>query len=242
MSKLAKKNGEHGGLEVADVTQYAALTMNADELTSIVAENVGMGGLTQFDLTRVKIPAGGGVAWEVPTLGGSVSMKAIEGVIISHRMTRSYWESDYSGDKQPPDCSSEDGVIGSGSPGGECATCPLSQWVSDPKGGPGQACQQRRLLFVVLPDDLLPTVISVPPTSLKAMGQWMLGLANKRLPFYGVVCRLELAKAKSSKGIEYSAIVPSVVGILGADDMAKFKALGDGLKPAMRALIVAREG
>lgn len=79
--------------------------------------------------------------------------------------------------------------------GKNCATCPLSQWESDLKGGKGQACKSRRRLAFInaavleqgVEGILNATVygLKVPPTSTRNWGTFVNSLANvvKRPPF-----------------------------------------------------------
>lgn len=49
-----------------------------------------------------------------------------------------------------------------------CKTCPKFEWGSDPNGGRGKACKERRRLALLAPDGGAELVIlSIPPTSLK---------------------------------------------------------------------------
>ena len=65
---------------LAKIEEYAIVAMG-DSIADIMAENLGDDGLSEFSLDRIRIPAGGGIAFEVPTLEGSDSAKTIEGVV-----------------------------------------------------------------------------------------------------------------------------------------------------------------
>jgi hypothetical protein len=203
-------------------------------------------GLTQFDLDRISIPAGGGLSWNVPSLDGEESVKALEGIIVHWKEPRAYWSSSFedSGGGTPPDCTSDDSVTGTGmfghdsehNPTGECGTCPMSQYGS--KDGGGQACKQMRVLFTVQPDSLLPQAIVLPPTSIKPMKKYFLRLASRSIPFYGVITRLELERATSGSGIKYSVVKPSLVETLDPEMAASVKEYGDSLRTALNSQIV----
>src|SRR5687768_9606851 len=55
--------------------------------------------------------AGGATFWTVPSLDGEDSVKEIQGVILHHKQSRTYWEKDYDGSNTPPDCSSRNASI-----------------------------------------------------------------------------------------------------------------------------------
>lgn len=220
---MAKKDsGSVAEFPMTTNTDYPVLAQPPDEVRHLVQANLGDGGLRAFDLDRIKIPAGGGLSWTVPTLSGEESVAKLEGIIIHQRNPRAYWATRFedSGGGSPPDCSSEDGIRGSGNPGGSCERCPLAQWNSDPRGGKGQACKAMKLLFFLRPGNLLPDVISLPPTSIQPIRKFLLRLTSQQLPFWSAVVRLELERAKSGNGIAYSKVKPSVVRKLDAAEAA----------------------
>jgi hypothetical protein len=187
---------------------YKALAMAPKQLTALLRDNLGMQQLNPFELDRVKVPAGGGLAWEVPTLDGAKSVQELEGIILHFRDPRAYWHEKFEGGNQPPDCKSDNGIVGVGSPGGDCLQCPLAKFGSalDDKGQPsdGQACQQKRVMLFLRQDSLLPMLVALPATSMKAAKQYFLRLTENGLHFRDVVTKIGLQKTKNKKGIAYS--------------------------------------
>ena len=180
-------------------------------------DNVGAGGMTAFDLERIKIPSGGMLAWEIPTITGKPEyVQEFDGVVIFHKDGRVYWEKPLaeSGGNEPPDCSSADCVVGIGNPGGSCGQCPFARFGSDQQGGRGQACKQVKQLFVARSDGLLPVVLPLPPTSLSVARKYFLRLTSRRIPYYGVLTRFSLEKATNKGGIAYARAVLSLVEVL----------------------------
>lgn len=226
-------------LAVVDPKTYAILDPSQD-VKGLVAANLNGESISPFDLTRLKVPAGGGTAWDVPTLGGSEMQKAIEGVVIHVGRRRAYWESqDPSGD--PPDCSSTNGVDGRGNPGGFCDLCPLNEFGSA-KGnsGRGKACKESRLLFVMRATDRIPIVVSAPPGSLKAIKQYALKLSNHGYPIFGVVTKLELVKTQNKDGIAFSQIKPSVAATLPPEAVQAVRVFAASLKDLFAVVAVER--
>lgn len=221
---------------IVPVEKYRALTVPVEQVRDIIAENVGTGGITQFDLDRVKIPTGGGTAWSVPTLDGEEEIaKELLGIIVLQRDARAFWSTglEQSGGGSPPDCASDDGQIGIGEPGGECATCPLAEWGSKGGGRRGQACKSIKLVFLLRPDSLLPMVVSLPPTSIGPMRKYFLRLASQAIPFYAVVTRLTLSKATNAQGIAYAQVVPSVAGPVPQQQLGMVRSYAAAIKPAL---------
>ena len=226
----------------AVIGSYAVM-QRAEELREIMAANVGTGGVSPFDIDRVKVPSGGGTTWEVPSLAGPVETKELRGVIIAWRDPRGYWRESFedTGGGTPPDCSSDDGVTGLGDPGGDCAVCPLAQFNTARGGaGRGQACKQTRLLFMVREGDLLPIVVVVPPSSLSPMKKFFLRLASSAVPFFGVVTELTLERTKNKDGIAYAEVTPRMVDQLSPEERARMKAYAESVAPAMAAVRVDR--
>jgi hypothetical protein len=179
-----------------------ALTVSEEEARAVqeaYADNIASGSITEFDLPRVKA-MNGEALWKIPTLEGHETAPSIEGVVVFARDTRAY----YPGKEiknQPPDCSSMDGVTGtprSGIPlGGECAKCPMSQWESAPDSG-AQACKAAKQLFMVRGTSMFPEVVSLPPTSLKAIKQFFVRLTTQGIKYYHCIVRIDLVEAKNA--------------------------------------------
>lgn len=69
------------------------------------------------------------------TLENDQAYDEVPAVFLDGKNSRSYYAGSYDpkakGPAPQPDCKSNDGVIGVGNPGGECAKCPLSKWGKD---------------------------------------------------------------------------------------------------------------
>jgi len=212
-------------------SQYLVFSEEAKSLAETVKENVGSNGnMSVFDLDQVKVPAGGGVAWTVPSLKGDQEIRDLTGIIVAWHDGRSYWKEKFGGEGGPPDCASHDGVTGTGTPGGDCAQCPFAQFGSAPGNkpgelGPGQACKQMRTLLMIREKDILPVTIMVPPTSVGAIRKYFLRLSSHGLPYYRVYSTLTLAKAKSQSGIVYSTVEIAMSSELTPEEAAKISGI-----------------
>jgi len=225
-----KKNGElvPVNLDYPTIGDYMVTKASTDAM-AIIRENMGNREVSAFDLDRVKFPSSGGIAWEVPTLDGSDITKEIVGIIIYKRRGRVYYDAPYDGTLQPPKCSSPDGEIGQGDPGGFCKSCPMSQWGSargaDGAAERGQACSERELLFILRKNDVLPIIISIPPTSLRISTQYALRLASQATRYWHVTTRLELVKVQNANGIPYSQLKLSIISTLNPQEVKKIAAI-----------------
>lgn len=195
------------------------LIANGQEAVEIFRENMAGQGVNMFDLTIIKVPSQGMTVWEVPTINGATNPKFIEGIVLGISRRRAYWK-DVNPSGMPPDCGSTDMETGVGDPGGECAKCPFAQFGSarDASGKErrGQACRENKMVAILMPGDNMPSIIKVPPSSLKPLIQF-----QTRMPvrFSGAICRFGLRKESSADGgIPYSEIVPEFVAALPPED------------------------
>jgi hypothetical protein len=198
-----------------------------EELKEAIAMNVGTGGLSEFDLPRITIAPG---AFKVPTANGTALIDRIEGVIIFMRDVRAYYKSKDAGNR-PPDCSSRDCIVGVGEPGGNCIPmngkpgCPFAEFESattaDGKPGKGQACKQVKQLFMLRGESLLPEVLAIPPTSLKAATKFFNWVMGQRLPHVKALIAVTVQNAKNTQGQEYGTAVFQMVRRLSADEIAR---------------------
>lgn len=205
-----------------------------------VCEDAELYDLAEFEdiapeFPRVKIPSGGQLSFEVPNPerpDDPDPCKALVGVIVMQHTANSYWaESDTNG--TPPDCSSDDGVTGYGTPGGKCASCPLNEFGSG-EGGAGKACKNMKNLYLLRDGDIMPLLLSLPPTSLKAFRQYANNLRFTGRGLSAVVTRIGL-KRQESGGNAYSVATFSMEAPL-APELAK---AGQAYARSMRENIAA---
>lgn len=240
MAQRAQKTetAETRAIQVYGNDQFPALAQaNVGEL---VQEVLGPGEyLDVFSLPRIKVPAGGGLAWELPD--GSVS-RELMGIIIHRQLVRAYWAQPFSGGGTPPDCQSPDAVTGFGNPGGSCARCPFAQWGSatGPSGEakPGQACRLITRIFLLPPGGMLPIFLPLPPSSHKAARRYVTDLLARGTPYWHVVTRVGLQRVRSREGIEYSQATFQVAGELDAGTIQTVEAYRTSILPALRGMPV----
>lgn len=212
----------------------------AAEFREAYAANIASGSITEFDLQRIKI-VNGEALWKIPTLEGSATAPAIEGVVVLTRDTRAYYPSKEI-KNQPPDCSSNDAITGiprAGTNddrqkaglapiGGECAKCPMAQWESADSGA--QACKQSKQLFMVRGTSMLPELVTLPPTSLKPAKQFFLKLTTQRVPHHRCIVRIDLHQATNAAHQPYGKAELKFVRMLSEPEHARaleFRAMAE---------------
>jgi len=213
------------------IETFMALQSDATNVLQTIKENIGNDRITDRDLDRIVVPLGGGLNWTVPTLEGEDSEKTLDGIIVHWTAPRAYWATGMDvGGNTPPDCSSHDGEIGYGNPGGDCFTCPLNQWGSA-EGGSGKACKEKRMLFLLRASDLLPIVIQAPSTSIQPIKKYLLRLASQGLPYWSVLTSLSLEKGSNSAGIAFSRISPKSAGPIPEEQRGILAEYVQAIKP-----------
>ena len=173
-----------------------------DLLTDAV--DAGATAFTLFD--RITIPAGGATRFEIPTAEGMEPVNTIQGVVMHSQKRRAYWSTVEPREGNPPECSSEDGQQGIGTPGGSCRECPHSQWGAAPGEGRGKACKETQQLFILRDGEALPVALSLPPSSLGVFQQYVTRLTREQASIKTVVTEFSLEKQTSNNGIAYSRI------------------------------------
>lgn len=202
-------------LQVIEDGAYALTS--PEELTALLEESLGNTKLTRELLPTLTVPAGGGRTWDLGD--DETPAPEVTGVVIWYADTRIYWKAgmEESGGGTPPDCASPDGIIGIGTPGGECETCPLNEWGSG-RQGRGKACNERRQLAILRPGQVLPTLLSLPPSSIKSWDQFKVASLNKRKRYYQRVVSFGLEKVEADGGQNFSRVTVKPVRDLSEDE------------------------
>ncbi len=243
--KVKEGFDEHGLSTITlKESEYGGLMKSPSEIAEIIRITVGPAGINMGNLTKIPMPSGKSMMWEVPSIRGIRSEKAIEGIIIHHTDGRAYWEKDYDsagGVKAPPDCSSENLIMGKGNPGGSCAECKFNAWGSATakpgKEARGKACKELKVIFM-LPKGkaFLPVYFILPPTSLKPIRNYLFGLASEALRVDQVTTIFGLTKKTNTDGVEHAIVEPSMPeknGELNAEEKKVVAAYVAAIKPAL---------
>ena len=228
---MAKEKEVTNSTALVELKDFAVMLPDVN-VHEVIASNLGGDSLAISDLDRVKVPAGGGKVWSVPTITGEEDLKELDIVLVHTCLTRAFWEKEFSGENSPPDCYSPDSMTGIGNPGGLCVDCALSKYESGK--GKAQACTQKRPLFMLRPDSMLPMVLHVPPTSLGNAKKYLVRLAGAGKSLYSVVTRLTLEKVKSNDGIDYSRIVFAPAQNITGPELTKIEAYVKSIKPFLQ--------
>ncbi|KKN79823.1 hypothetical protein LCGC14_0336780 [marine sediment metagenome] len=232
---MAKKEN---ALATIDEAQYPALTSGRN-INAVMKVNFGGDDVKPEDLITIKLPTGGSITWLIPTTEGETSTLVLEGILVHIAMRRAYWKE---GNEGFPDCRAIDARIGVGDPGGDCSACPNAVFGTkinkDGSKSGGQACNLRRLLFMVREGDLLPIVIDTPATSLVPVKNWLIAITSRGLFYYQFLTRLELTAAGSGQE-KYAIVKPSCGPLLSPEATEKILNYAKTLQEVFSAVEVS---
>ena len=221
---------------VPDEAPKSLLPIPAAEVNEILASALAPGErLDVTDLPIIKVPTAGGLYWTPPD-GPPVA--TLTGIIVVRQPTRSYWSSPFAeGGGGPPDCASPDAVTGTGNPGGACDLCPMQEYGSGKDNA--QACRLNTQVFLLQEGNILPTLVSLPPSAFRICKRYMGGLATRALKMWDVRTEIKLVKTKSDGGIEYSVPEFKTVQVLDREQRAEMAAYRVALLPVITAAVAA---
>src|SRR5690606_33355075 len=205
-----------------------------DDLGEAMSEE--MEGLS-IDFDRVKIPSGGGLAFEVPgdDPDNPDMAKELVGVIVDHHPVNVYWSQKYSGQNNPPDCTSMDGKVGVGNPGGSCKACPYNQWGSGENGG--KACKNMHRIYLLRQGELFPLMISLPTSGIKPFSNYLAKrVVGRGRRSYSVLTKITLKKETNKDGIVFSQPQFAVAGELSPEEAQKAAEYSKGIKAVTRSI------
>ena len=200
----------------ADASTYRILNRSqegVEKAMQIFSDNLRGQKLTERNLPRVTVPPNGITLWTVPGTEGDEHHEELTGILVEYTTPRAYWDKPMEpGNTTPPSCSSHDGMKGVGDPGGTCYLCPFDKFgTALGESQNGKACKEKRMLFLLRPDSILPLVIQGPSTSIPGILKYVVGLSNEEVPFHHVYTRLTLEKVPAGS-LAYSRIVLRSMG------------------------------
>jgi len=219
-------------------TAVKVMAPNLDDMQDLIAATVGDDGLDDSIIPLIKIPSGGLNVWMVPGSKGLEAVQEITGVVIHWQRVRSYWDKGFGeGEKgAPPECASDDGIVGTGTPGGDCKDCPLSAWPDDDSPRRGKACTEMINVFIVPVDgtkdegEIIPLRVRLSPMSLKPWRQYMGRLLSKKNLPWNVVTTMALGSDTNAQGQEYAKLVVGEADQEADESWIKF---GELMRPAL---------
>lgn len=195
--------------------------------------------LDGFELTfdKIKIPAGGTTAFEVP--GDDPEnpdiQKELRVIIIDQYAVNSYYKDAYDGTEKLPDCFSSDGHTGIDKDGEiiSCDSCANNKYGSG-IDGIGKACKNMRRLYILRSGDAFPMLLTLPATSIIPFGKYLRRIVAKGLRPCDVITKISLKKAESKGGITYAQATFVMEEILEPQIREKVREYADSMRKTTR--------
>ena len=191
-----------------------------------------------LNFQRVKIPAGGSLQFELPgdDPENPEYARTLEGVIIYNHASNAFWaEGGEDEENANPLCSSADGKLGCGDPGGDCVTCALNKFGSG-ENGKGKACKNTRVLYLLRDGEYVPMQIVLPPTSIKPFNDFYnIAFAARRRGTCGSVVSVGLKRVDNGSNTYSIATFKKMCDFAG-EKLAQAKAYSDEFKSQIRAV------
>lgn len=165
-------------------------------------------------------------------------MKEIDGVIVDHYAIRCLYLEKYGGgDGKSPNCISNDGLTGNL---GQCFSCNYNKWGSYSEFidaadiSKRKACHEKHRIFILRSGEILPIMLSIPPTSIQSFALYMTKLASKKQHYSSVITKLTILRTKNTQGVEYSKVVPTKLSGLSPEKVKESMSVAKYLKTYCR--------
>lgn len=191
-------------------------------------------------VAKQEVPSSGYISLKAGVLsygGAAVPNNKLDVVILDYAMENTYYEGKYDPNNvRSPVCfalqrgNEEDMAphpMSAKPQATTCAECPNLKWGSDPNGGRGKACQERRRLIMIpaatqeSPDKVLSAetaIMKLPVTSVKLWANYVATVAtlNKRPPF-GLVTQIGTQpNPKSQFNVTFTAVAALPDNVMAA--------------------------
>lgn len=175
-----------------------------------------MAGIERPEFPLIKILHAGALMFQMPSdqEDETKQIKGFQAQVLLHQRVNAYWDKSFqeTGGGIPPACASLDGITGPVY--GECAKCEFNQFgsevLTDGSKGGGKACKNMMRIYVRIGQDLLPSLLIVPPTSIREYNAYVVKLTQKGKPLPLILTKFSLESAQNKQGIKYSKLILSL--------------------------------
>ena len=144
--------------------------------------------------------------------------ESFTGLILDHHNINAFWSTPFSesGGGDPPDCYSMDGIKPDTNRienpvHDNCFHCPNNKFGTEMKKdgtpGRGKLCKNMKRLHIMMPDEIMPFRLTVPPSSIEAVDLFISRVRGKELPHQLVPTTFSLKEVSNKDSIKYSELV-----------------------------------
>lgn len=206
------------------VIEEELLFQTVDVKNALAALKQASGGnITPLTLTQLRMPSGNATQFKMK----EKSYDALTGIVLAYHPARTKYEESFEMGRTAPVCTSEDGVTGSGKPGGPCATCIYAQF-EHPRE---TKCALFYRLYLLPLDAPLPIHFQIPLMNMKIIREHFQGMSAETGKFtYQVVTEFSLGTKENTKGTPYSVLVCKTVGFLNPEAVKAITGYAESLQ------------
>ncbi len=193
-----------------------------------------------IDCRRIKMPTGNSKAFEVESDNPDDPdmEKELRGVILFTHKMNARWEGGYGGENRMPVCSSWDAKQGVEFDTGAVCNCDACEYNGFKADGVGKGCKNTRRIYLMLDGRPYLYLLTVPPTSLKAVSKQLKRLISNGLPLTRMAVTFRLEPAKSKGGKDYAKITVEKSGELTKEQGDLARQMREGIKKQYTAVAV----
>jgi hypothetical protein len=201
-------------------------------------------------LPQIKILHAGALMFVMPD---GTRVQKFESTMLDFNRCNAYWSVPFteSGGGTPPDCASLDAINldpmseAPQSATGKCKQCPMNQFGSEKAKGEesrGKACKNMMRVHLLISGQLIPFRMTLPPTSLKVMDEYIPMIESRGHPYQLTVTEFSLVEAANKDGIKYSRLALKDIGkVTSQKEAFAIKNFIDEWKSVMRGQEIAAD-
>jgi len=205
---MAKKKNE---IMLLDTQNYPMLMENPKDVLEAMQANFEGEEVTTRDVFKEIPNQKGEDFWTIETPDGKNTYDDLTGVILHVGSTRALFEGKFGdGGSNIPLCTSNDGIMGDGNPGGACRECDEKDFGPD---GELPTCIHKKPIYALIPEinPVLPVVFNVTGTSFPSLKKHRGFCAQYGIKFWDTEIKFTLNSTKTKNKRDASVLTFEIV-------------------------------
>jgi len=203
-----KKKNE---VALLDTQNYPMLLEDVNEVMESLQANFEGEQVSRRDVFKEIPNQKGEDFWTIETPDGKNTYDELTGIILHVGSNRVLFEGKYSdGGSSIPLCTSDDGAIGDGKPGGSCRDCDEKDFGPN---GETPNCMHRKPIYALIPEinPVLPVVFNITGTSFPSLKKHRSFCAQYGIKFWDSEIKFTLNPTKTKNNKEASILTFEIV-------------------------------
>lgn len=220
------------------IDNYPMLMESASDVMETLQANFEGEKVSKRDVFKEIPNTKGEDYWTVTTPDGKNTYEELTGVILFVGNERAMFEGEYGKGSNIPLCTSTDGVMGDGYPGGSCMDCEMQEF------GPNSErpkCTQKKPIYAIIPEinPVLPVVLNITGPSFPSLKKFRAFTAQYGIQFWDLEVKFTLTSGKTKNNMDSSILTFDVLSNIkktNPEAHAKILAFRKIFLPYMRPL------